>query len=92
VSLYELRKQIDAIDLEWVLLLGRRLEVAKQIALVKKRDGVPILDKERELAMMDAVRRQAEKFQISTFIVEELFHLILSYTKQEMQNALGLDE
>lgn len=84
MSLPELREQIDAIDREWIQLFKRRLDVAKQIALVKKRKGLSIPDAERERVMMERNLRQAQELQINPRMVEEVFRLVLVYTKQEM--------
>ena len=90
MSLKELRDQIDAIDREGIALLTKRMEVARQIALIKKRDRLPIWDLERELALMEAVRRCAQEQKLSPLMVEEIFRLILSYTKQEMKRSAGV--
>ena len=80
----KLREQIDAIDREWIKLLKQRLDVAKQIALVKKNNRMPILDLEREKRMKAEIRRLAQEQQINEHMVEEIFHLVIFYTKQEM--------
>ncbi len=92
MSLLELREQIDAIDREGIVLLRRRIDIAKQIAQVKKKNRLPILDSEREQSKKAAIRRLAEEQQLSAPIVEEIFHLVLQYTKQEMQSSCGGEE
>ncbi len=84
MSLSKLREQIDAIDREWIKLLKQRLDVAKQIAMVKKNNRMPILDLEREEWMKAEIRRLAQEQQINERMVEEIFHLVIFYTKQEM--------
>ena len=80
----KLREQIDAIDREWIKLLKQRLDVAKQIAMVKKNNRMPILDLEREEWMKAEIRRLAQEQQINEHMVVEIFHLVIFYTKQEM--------
>jgi chorismate mutase/prephenate dehydrogenase len=92
MSLLELREQIDAIDREGIVLLRRRIDIAKQIAQVKKKNRLPILDSEREQSKKAAIRRLAEEQQLSAHIVEEIFHLVLQYTKQEMQSSCRGEE
>ncbi len=84
MSLSKLREQIDAIDREWIKLLKQRLDVAKQIAMVKKNNRMPILDLEREEWMKAEIRRLAQEQQINEHMVVEIFHLVIFYTKQEM--------
>ncbi len=92
MSLQELRDQIDAIDREWISLLKQRLEVAKQIALVKKCSGLPIFDAQRERMMKEEIRRLAREKEISVLMAEEIFHQILIYSKHEMQRSAELSE
>lgn len=85
MSLLKLRKQIDAIDHEWIALFKRRLEVAKQIARIKKRECIPIHDKEREKAMIEEGCRYARELEMSPEMITEVFRQVLAFTKQEMQ-------
>ena len=44
----ELRAKIDAIDLELLRLLNERASVAREIGVIKSREGLPIYSPERE--------------------------------------------
>jgi chorismate mutase len=84
MTLSILRDQIDQINRELVMLLGKRLEIAKQIARLKKEHRCPILDPERESIIMDEIKRLARECQLSLPIVEEIFQIVLAYTRIEM--------
>jgi len=83
--LNELRMQIDALNCQLVELLGKRTEVAREIARIKKRDKLPILDPGRERTIKDEVRQLARANRISVAVVEEMFDLLLEYTRLEME-------
>ncbi len=84
MTLGELRKEIDRINQDLIALLGRRTEVARQIARVKKEESLPTLDAERERAIKDEVRRLARANRLSVPVVEDLFEMLLDYTRLEM--------
>ena len=52
MNLEELRKQIDKIDAEMMILFKKRMSVSKAIGDYKKANNVPILDASREFEMM----------------------------------------
>ena len=85
MTLASLRDQIDAINRQLVGLLGKRLEIAKQIARLKKEEKRPVLDAARESLIKQEIRHLAKTHQLSPPIVEEIFQLILDYTKLEME-------
>lgn len=84
MTLAELRMEIDAMNRELVVLLGRRTEIARQIARVKKKEDLPTLDLDRERTIKDEVRRLARANRLSVPIVEDLFEMLLDYTRMEM--------
>ena len=84
MTLSILRKQIDQINQELVVLLSKRLEIAKQIAQLKKENRLPILDSERESAIKEKIRSLAKKHQLSSSMLEEIFQIVLDYTRIEM--------
>ena len=52
-TIEELRQEINKIDEEMASLFNKRMEVAKDIALYKKENNLPIFDKERELQLLN---------------------------------------
>ncbi len=80
-----LRDQIDAIDSELAVLLGKRIAIARQIARIKKRKNLPILDSNREDEIKAKVKKLAIEYGISPIIIEEIFQLLLDYSKMEME-------
>lgn len=52
MKLDEWRNEIDAIDAEIVNLIDRRARVAQKIGILKAKAGLPIVDLEREEAIL----------------------------------------
>lgn len=84
MNMQELRKEIDAINEELIALLGKRLDVAKKIARVKKAEALPVLDTQREQNQLGKIRELAKRHNLSPAIVEEMFDLFIDYTRFEM--------
>lgn len=55
MDIQTLRRDIDEIDKEIVSLFVRRMNIATQIANLKKADGIPILVPGREQEILDKV-------------------------------------
>jgi chorismate mutase len=85
MKLERLREEIDALNRELVDLLGKRTEVARKIARVKKEAELPVLDPDREQKIKEEMRRLARASRISASFIDELFDLLLEYTRLEME-------
>ena len=55
----EYRAKIDKIDEEIVRLFSERMDVARQIAAIKKENGLPVFDPKREREKLISVRSLA---------------------------------
>lgn len=80
-----LRKQIDELDSELVDLLRRRSQVTAKVGQVKSQTGMPIYVPERESALIQQRRLQAEQEGVSPQLVEDLLRRIMreSYATQD---------
>ncbi len=85
MKLDDLRKEIDALNRELVELLGKRIEVARKVVRIKKEGQLPILDVDREQEIKDEMRQLARASRISASFIEEIFDLLLEYTRLEME-------
>lgn len=59
-DLHELRNEIDDLDKKIVPLLAARMNVAAEVAEYKGIKEMPILDKDREQALLEKIRALAE--------------------------------
>lgn len=85
MNLESLRKEIDAINEEIITLLAKRLDVAKQIAEVKRAETLPVDDWEREKLQNERLRELAKRHNVSPAIIEDIFNLFVGYSKLEMK-------
>lgn len=94
MSLEEIRKEIDAIDTELAQLFKKRMECAKKVAEVKKKENKGILNQSREREIINRVAGiTGEEFQSQTKVLySTLFDLSRSYQMQLMAGNSALEE
>lgn len=76
-ELNELRKEIDKIDNKIVELVAKRLSLVKEIAELKNKKNIEILDKNREAEIIKEKQKLAKKLNISPELVNEIFEEII---------------
>ncbi|HHU69277.1 MAG TPA: chorismate mutase [Thermoanaerobacterales bacterium] len=76
-----LRKQIDEIDTELVKLFERRMEQSLQIAEYKIRENIPILDEEREKAVIEKNTMRLKNRELNEEL-REFFSTIIRLSKK----------
>lgn len=83
-ELKDLRSEIDSLDRELIQLFSKRLELVSQVGKVKHQHGVPIYAPDREIAMLQARRLEAEKAGISPDLIEDVLRRFMreSYTNE----------
>ena len=84
-ELNALRREIDGIDAELVTLLKRRMAAAAEIAALKGANGLPVLDSERERALLARIRKLAGEELSDGF--GSIYSAILAASRS-YQNAL----
>lgn len=84
MSLKELRQEIDMLDEKMIHLVGKRIQLAKQIAVIKKEHRLPILDAKREEEIRLEIGKLAKAEGLSAPIMLEIMQLILDYSRVEM--------
>jgi len=84
MELEHLREKLDAINEEIIALLAKRRSVTKQVAELKKKENLPVLDEKRERLQIDKVREIAKKHALDPEIIEKLFDLFVAYCRREM--------
>jgi len=67
------RKQIDQIDNQIVELLGKRMDLVKEIGKLKKESALGITDEEREKEIRARLKTLAEENGLSDEFVNHLF-------------------
>jgi len=77
------RTEIDEIDTKIVELLAQRLELCRKIGEFKKKNNLPIQNKEREKQIIkDQVRKLKELGFDDQKFVQELFEVIMKKARE----------
>lgn len=80
----ELRNQIDQIDQQLVKLFEKRMQVSTEIAEYKIANGIPVLDEQREQAVIDKNISYLNDHTLSSYISDFSKHLMeLSRARQK---------
>ena len=83
MTLQELRETIDEIDRQLLLLLEQRMLVVDGIKIIKKEQGLPIEDSEREKKV-----KQKTSIVLSSSDIEQIFTVIMDIAKRRQQGGL----
>ena len=81
-ELLELRKKIDEIDEKLIPLLKERMEVSKKVAAYKIKNGLPVLNEERERRILKAVYEKGGE------AVETVYSVIIRVSKDIQQKII----
>ncbi len=87
-ALTELRDEIDQLDRALLNLIRQRLALVKKVGEVKHTHGLPIYVPEREFAMIQARRQEAEKNGISADLIEDILRRLMRESYQR-ENQFG---
>jgi chorismate mutase/prephenate dehydratase len=82
MDIEELRKKIDGLDAKIVELIAERQEVSKEIGQGKNKTSRVIEDREREIRVLEHVRKMARDNKISPADVEGIYKQIISASKK----------
>lgn len=84
-TLEELREAIDAVDKEILNKFRERMSLSAEIAKVKKENGLPVLDIDREKAKLDKIAKNVED-ELSGFTSK--LYLTLADLSKDYQNKM----
>ncbi len=73
------RQRISQIDRILIQIIEERVEVGKEIAEIKKQEGLPIENPEQEKRVIERAQDRTD------FDVEDVFRDIIELTKTQMQ-------
>ena len=87
-DLNQLRNQIDEIDKKIVLLFEERMEAVLKIADYKNRNGIPILNenREKEVIKKNTLRLKNKAFEHS---LERFLIYMMSLSREEQSKIIG---
>lgn len=88
MDLQQIRGKLDAVDTQIVALFEQRMELAEQVAEVKKGSGRKVFDKEREMQKIAAVKGQTHN-AFNAKGVEELFQQLMAISRKLQYRRLA---
>ena len=91
-SLTQYRMAIDEIDNELIALIGKRIDIVKQIALYKKEKHLPILQIDRWQKVLDDSLQKTRQLNIDPRLIENIFQCIHESAIETQQNIVILNK
>jgi chorismate mutase len=91
-TLEDLRTDIDRVDEVIVRLLNERARVVCEIGRLKKADGAPVYQPEREKRVIDHVRRVAAEGPLGPDAIVRLFERIIDEARRLERRVVHGDE
>ncbi|MBA4788531.1 MAG: chorismate mutase [Rhizobiales bacterium] len=88
-ALADLRREIDALDIEMVGLLARRLDVVHRVLAVKQAHGIPALLPDRVEDVVERVKAEAAAHDVPPDLVETLWRALIGWTVAYEEKRLG---
>lgn len=88
MDLLELRDKIDGIDADIVRLYEERMDICKQVAEFKIKNGKRVLDKQREMEKIAKVKSLTTN-EFNSHGIEELFEQIMSMSRKLQYQLLA---
>jgi len=79
-EIQRLRKKIDSLDEELLILLNRRTKLAQEIGKIKQLLGIPVYSPEREAEIMELVQA-SNKGPLSKAAIRRLFERIIDESR-----------
>ena len=88
MELKDLREEIDGIDRELTELFAKRMDISAEIAEYKRKNGMPILDADRERELLDRIAELSgeELREYSVELYEKIMELSKSYQSSKMRD------
>lgn len=84
-----LRSKLDEIDMEILELLMERMDIVKRIGLIKKRQNLPIIDKNREEEVYNNAAEFALKHDLDNIQIKSIFREIMLLSKKVQNDVLN---
>lgn len=89
MSLEQVRAEISMVDAAIIRLIAKRQELAKQVAEIKIREGMPIHDGKRTGVVLESVSRQAVDSTIDPVAVRKIFGILIAMSEERQKECSG---
>ena len=92
MSLKEHRREIESTDEQIIRLIHRRMGISKKIFEVKRAEGRPIVDPEREKWVLSHAMDLAVELNLDAGAVKSIFETIIAMSVHKQQELQGRDQ
>lgn len=83
----KIRRHIDRVDTVIITALAERMSLVEDIGRYKKKHDIPVFDEEREIQIMNALKKISKAQGLDEEFVEEVFLSIFNEAKR-IQNEI----
>ena len=84
----ELRREIDRINQQLLMLIAQRQDVSVAIGALKASHGLPLYSEEREAELLQVFRDDAIRMDIDPDYVEELMRVVLEHSRAAQRRKI----
>lgn len=81
------RKKIDVLDEKILMLLAKRMNIARRIGKLKKEQNLSVLDKIRWEKVLTSNLRKGEELGLSKELINKLLNLIHKYSLEVQKGS-----
>lgn len=92
MNLDELRTQINALDIQILELVAKRLALSPEVAAYKKANNLPQLQPKREKELIALWRKEAESRGVNPDVGEHIFKILLEESHKIQERILSSDK
>jgi monofunctional chorismate mutase len=78
----ELRKEVDKLDAELISIIGKRMDLSRQIGEEKRESGEEIHAKTREITVLDQVKLLGNQAGLDDAFITNLYQTILAESRR----------
>lgn len=78
MSIEKLRKKIDIIDSSIITLISKRQKYVLEIAKIKAKKNIKIMDYKREMQLKEMHANLAKKLKISLSLINKIFNILIA--------------
>lgn len=82
-----IRAEVERLDRELVSLIVERFQAARQVAAIKRREGLPVLDPAQEAAVLRRAAEWARAAGLPAEGVREVFWSLIALTRRAQHDA-----
>ena len=92
MSLQEHRSDMESIDEQIIRLIHHRMGISKKIFEVKRAEGKPIVDPERERRVLSHAMDMAVELNLDAGAIKSIFETLIDMSVQKQQELQGRNQ